>query len=61
MLLDTNVFQALAEISIAKGEDMEVVARELAQALSKIIKDGLDITMTDEELKAEFLRLSKDQ
>lgn len=53
---ETNVFTAVAEALWARGEDGEVIARELAHTLVAVIKQGISSDSL-EDVKAEFDRL----
>lgn len=55
---NTNLFLALTKAQCERGDDMELVAQELAKALESVIKYGTNFT-SDEELAAEFTRLRK--
>lgn len=54
--LTDNVFAALAATLIRRGDDMELVAQELAQALREVIAEGKGVE-TQHEFNAEFERL----
>jgi len=55
-VLVSNPFYNIAEILGKRGEDMEVVATELAQALRQVIIEGAG-DQTDDSLLAEIKRL----
>lgn len=40
--LETNLFHQIAQTLWAKGEDGEVIARDLAKALAHVIREGVD-------------------
>ena len=52
---ETNVFKAVAKAQWAKGDDGEVIARELAQALQYVIHEGKGSC----DYAAEFSRLAQ--
>ena len=54
--LPDNPFYNIAEILGKRGEDMEVVATELAQALRQVVVEGMG-AQTDESLLQEIKRL----
>jgi len=57
MTTDSNMFTAISKARWAKGEDGEVVARELAQSLLYVIQEGKG---KDTNLAKEWKRLLND-
>lgn len=53
-----NPFLALAKALWARGDDGEIIARDLANALLHIIKDGMGFRDNSQEQAAEFIRLT---
>ncbi len=50
----SNQYLMLAEAQTRSGEDMEIVATQLALALAEVIREGLGIT---QDVLSEFERL----